>query len=96
MARKGFSVTGIDTDRERVESINAGVSYVLDVPSEVLGALLVVEKVKATESLTAIEDLDTISICVPTPLRKTRDPDLSYVVAAAEAIGNHLRFLLQH
>jgi len=90
MARKGFSVTGIDTDRERVESINAGVSYVLDVPSEVLGALLVVRKVKATESLAAIEDLDTISICVPTPLRKTRDPDLSYVVAAAEAIGNHL------
>jgi len=90
MARKGFHVTGIDIDRERVESINAGVSYVLDVPSEILGALLAVGKVRATESLAAIKDLDTVSICVPTPLRKTKDPDLSYIVAAVEAIGNYL------
>lgn len=90
MARKGFHVTGIDIDRERVESLNAGISYVLDIPSEILGALLAVGKIRATESLAAIEDLDTVSICVPTPLRKTKDPDLSYVVAAAEAVGNYL------
>jgi UDP-N-acetyl-D-glucosamine dehydrogenase len=90
MAQKGFHVTGIDIDRERVESLNAGISYVLDIPSEILGSLLAVGKIRATESLAAIEDLDTVSICVPTPLRKTKDPDLSYVVAAAEAVGNYL------
>src|SRR5262245_38753121 len=90
MARKGFSATGIDVDRARIEAINAGASYILDVPSEILRALLVVGKVKATKSLAVIKELDTVSICVPTPLRKTRDPDLSYVVAAAEAVSDHL------
>jgi UDP-N-acetyl-D-glucosamine dehydrogenase len=90
MARKGFSVTGIDVDRARIEAINAGTSYIVDVPSEVLGALLVVGKVKATASFAVLQGLDAVSICVPTPLRKTRDPDLSYVMAAAEAVSDHL------
>jgi len=90
MAREGFHVTGLDSDRERVESINAGVSYVRDVPSEMLSAFLSAGQIRATESLGVIEDLDTVSICVPTPLRKIRDPDLSYVVAAAEGVSTHL------
>src|SRR6185369_1062809 len=90
MAQAGFDVIGVDTDSKRVETINAGGSYILDVPSDVLLALLALRKIRATDSLTAITDLDTVSICVPTPLRKTRDPDLSYVVAAAEAVGNYL------
>jgi UDP-N-acetyl-D-glucosamine dehydrogenase len=90
MAQEGFCVTGIDINKVRIETINAGGSYVLDVPNETLRALLALRKLRATESLAAIEDLDTVSICVPTPLRKTKDPDLSYVIAAAEAVGDHL------
>ena len=91
MAKVGFEVTGIDIDRVRVESVNAGISYILDVPSEILFSFVAKDKIRATQSLGAVENLDAISICVPTPLRKTKDPDLSYVVAAAQAIHNHLR-----
>jgi len=91
MAREGFQVTGIDIDRERVESVNAGISYVLDVPSETLLSFVCQEKLRATESLATVEDLDTLSICVPTPLRKSKEPDLSYVIAAVEVVQNHLR-----
>jgi UDP-N-acetyl-D-glucosamine dehydrogenase len=91
MAKEGFQVTGIDIDTKRVESINAGMSYVLDVQSEALLAFVMEGRVRATQSLAAIKGLDTISICVPTPLRKTKDPDLSYVIAAVEAVRAHLR-----
>jgi UDP-N-acetyl-D-glucosamine dehydrogenase len=91
MAREGFHVTGIDIDRQRVEAINAGMSYVLDVPNETLLHFVVGKNIRATPSLTAIKDVDTISICVPTPLRKTKDPDLSYVIAAVEAVRTYLR-----
>ncbi|MGH8009302.1 MAG: nucleotide sugar dehydrogenase, partial [Candidatus Binatia bacterium] len=91
MAREGFRVTGIDIDKRKIESINAGTSYVLDVPSEILGSLVREERLRATQSLEAIEELDTVSICVPTPLRKTKDPDLSYIVAAVEAVRTYLR-----
>ena len=91
MVKAGFQVTGIDIDRRKVESLNAGISYVLDVPSDTLLASVTEGKLRATQSLAIIRNLDTISICVPTPLRKTRDPDLSYVMAAVEAVRNHLR-----
>jgi UDP-N-acetyl-D-glucosamine dehydrogenase len=91
MAREGFLVTGIDIDKERIESINAGISYVLDAPSDVLRTFIGTGKLRATHALAVIKDLDSVSICVPTPLRKTKDPDLSYVVAAAEAVSDHLQ-----
>ncbi|MBI3798676.1 MAG: nucleotide sugar dehydrogenase [Deltaproteobacteria bacterium] len=91
MARAGFQVTGIDIDKEKVASINAGISYVLDAPSDVLRDFVSKGKLRATHALGAIKDLDSVSICVPTPLRKTKDPDLSYVVAAAEAVSNNLQ-----
>ena len=91
MAKEGFEVTGIDIDRNKVDSVNSGISYVLDVPSETLLSLVTQKRIKATQSLAAIENLDAVSICVPTPLRKTKQPDLSYVIAAAEAVGNHLQ-----
>jgi UDP-N-acetyl-D-glucosamine dehydrogenase len=91
MARKGFQVTGIDLIREKVDSVNSGISYVLDVPSETLLSLVSASKLRATQSLAAVERLDTLNICVPTPLRKNKDPDLSYVVAAVEAVRNHIR-----
>ncbi len=91
MAKAGFEVTGIDIDRARVESVNAGISYVPDISSEDLLRFVCDGKVKATQSLAVVERLDALSICVPTPLRKTREPDLSYVIASAEAVSNHLR-----
>jgi UDP-N-acetyl-D-glucosamine dehydrogenase len=91
MAKGGFHVTGIDIDTQRVEAINAGMSYVLDVSHNELLRFVVDGRIRATPSLTALKDLDTISICVPTPLRKTKDPDLSYVIAAVEAVRAYLR-----
>ena len=91
MAREGYQVTGIDLMREKVEAVNSGISYVLDVPSETLLSFVSASKMRATQSLAAVEKLDTLNICVPTPLRKNKDPDLSYVVAAVEAIRNHIR-----
>jgi UDP-N-acetyl-D-glucosamine dehydrogenase len=91
MARGGYEVTGVDLIREKVEAVNSGISYVLDVPSEALLSFVSAKKMRATQSLAAVEKLDTLNICVPTPLRKNKDPDLSYVVAAVEAIRNHIR-----
>jgi UDP-N-acetyl-D-glucosamine dehydrogenase len=91
MAEKGFRVTGIDIDGRKVEAVNAGLSGILDVPHESFLSVVVNGALRATQSFTAVESLDTISICVPTPLRKTKDPDLSYIMAAVEAVHNHLR-----
>ena len=91
MADKGFRVIGIDIDGSKVESINAGISYVADVPNEALHSAVAKGTIRATQSFASVEFLDTISICVPTPLRKTKDPDLSYLMAAAEAVHNHLK-----
>lgn len=91
MARVGFEVTGIDLVRERVDSVNSGISYIPDVTGEVLLSAVSANKFRATQALAAAEKLDTLNICVPTPLRKNKDPDLSYVIAAVEAIRNHIR-----
>jgi UDP-N-acetyl-D-glucosamine dehydrogenase len=91
MAEKGFRVTGIDIDGGRVESVNAGISYVLGISNESLFSIVANGALRATQSFAAVESLDTISICVPTPLKKTKDPDLSYIMAAVEAVHNHLR-----
>ncbi len=91
MAHTGFRVTGIDIDGSKVESVNAGVSYVVDVSNASLRSSVVSGSIRATQSFAAVESLDAISICVPTPLRKTKDPDLSYIIAAVEAVHNHLR-----
>jgi UDP-N-acetyl-D-glucosamine dehydrogenase len=93
MAEKGFRVTGIDIDGGKVESVNAGTSYVQGLPNESLFSMVINGAVRATQSFAAVQFLDAISICVPTPLRKTKskDPDLSYLKAAVEAVHNHLR-----
>jgi UDP-N-acetyl-D-glucosamine dehydrogenase len=91
MAEQGFRVTGIDIDGNKVESINAGISDVVDVQNETLHSAVVEGSIRATQSFASVEFLDTISICVPTPLRKTQDPDLSYMMAAVEAVHNHLK-----
>jgi UDP-N-acetyl-D-glucosamine dehydrogenase len=91
MAGMGFRVTGIDIDGSKVESINAGISYVVDIQNETLCSAVVGGGIRATQSFASVEFLDAISICVPTPLRKTKDPDLAYMIAATEAVHNHLK-----
>jgi UDP-N-acetyl-D-glucosamine dehydrogenase len=90
-AKSGFSVTGFDVDVSKVEDISAGSSYILDVSSKDLGAAVKAGKLKATTDMSCLEQMDAIDICVPTPLRKTKDPDLSYVVKAVDAVKAHLR-----
>ncbi len=91
MARNGFQVTGIDIDGSKVESVKAGISYVSDVENETLHYAVAGQNLRATQSFASVEFFDAISICVPTPLDHHRDPELSYLVAAIEAVRNHLK-----
>src|SRR5208283_2360266 len=89
LALAGFSVTGIDIDQSKVDSLNRGESYIQDVPTSILKPLVEKGLIKATTDFAAVTTLDTINICVPTPLRKTKDPDMSYIVSASDAIAEH-------
>ena len=88
-AKAGFSVTGIDISEEKTRRVNAGDSYVGDIPSATLAPLVEQGKLRATCDFSALRDLDTINICVPTPLRKTKDPDMSFIVSACQKVANH-------
>ena len=88
-ARAGFHVMGIDISEEKVRRVNAGDSYVGDVPSATLGPLVEAGRLRATCDFAAVRELDTINICVPTPLRKTKDPDMSFIVSSVEQIARH-------
>ena len=89
-AKAGFRVTGIDVNSQKTERLNAGDSYVGDVPSEVLAPLVKEGKLRATTDFGVVNELDTINICVPTPLRKTKDPDMSYIVSSCQEIARRL------
>jgi UDP-N-acetyl-D-glucosamine dehydrogenase len=88
-AEAGFHVTGIDLSEGKAARINAGDSYILDVPPAAVDPLVRQGKLRATTDFSAIRDLDTVNICVPTPLRKTKDPDMSYIVAACDEIAKY-------
>jgi UDP-N-acetyl-D-glucosamine dehydrogenase len=88
-AKAGFTVTGIDISAEKAKRVNAGESYVGDISSATLGPLVESGKLRATSDFSAVLELDTINICVPTPLRKTKDPDMSFIVASCQEIGRH-------
>jgi UDP-N-acetyl-D-glucosamine dehydrogenase len=90
-ARAGYVTTGIDLDGQKVNAINEGRSYIDDVGTADVAALRAHGKLSATTDFEALHYLDTVNICVPTPLRKTKDPDLSFIVAAAEQIAARLR-----
>jgi UDP-N-acetyl-D-glucosamine dehydrogenase len=90
-ATSGFDVTGFDIDEAKVHDINAGRSYILDVRSEDLAAAAREGRLRATTDMSDLRGMDVVDICVPTPLRKTKDPDLSYVVQAVDAVKAHLR-----
>jgi UDP-N-acetyl-D-glucosamine dehydrogenase len=86
-ARQGFEVTGFDVDPAKAAQINAGGSYIPDVAEAELAAVVRAGKLQATTDMSRLGAMDAIDICVPTPLRKTKDPDLSYVVKAVEAVA---------
>ena len=88
-ARAGFDVSGIDLSESRTRRINAGDSYVGDVSAKALGPLVESGKLWASNDFSVIRDLDTINICVPTPLRKTKDPDMSYIVSACTEVAKY-------
>ncbi|MGE3511424.1 MAG: nucleotide sugar dehydrogenase [Vicinamibacterales bacterium] len=90
-AHAGFDVTGFDVDERKNVAINAGQSYIPDVPDSDLAAEVTAGRLRATADMSKLADMDVIDICVPTPLRKTKDPDLSYVVKAVEAAAATLR-----
>ncbi len=86
-ARAGFEAVGIDVDARKVEAVLAGRSYVRDVAGEDVAALVESGRLQATTDFSVLAEVDSVNICVPTPLRKTRDPDISYIVAAVEEIA---------
>jgi UDP-N-acetyl-D-glucosamine dehydrogenase len=90
-ARSGFVTTGIDVDTRKINAINEGRSYVGDVPASVVSELTQAGRLSATADVSRVSELDTINICVPTPLRKTKDPDMSFIVAAVESVATYLR-----
>jgi len=89
-AEAGFQVTGIDVDQQKVDQANKGESYIPDISSSALQALIDTKRLHFTSDYAMLDHIDAVSICVPTPLRKTRDPDISYIVAATQQVRAHL------
>ena len=90
-ASKGFEGIGFEVDTKKAEAINNGESYIVDVTSENVKKCVDAGKLKATTDFSELEKCDVIIICVPTPLRKTKDPDMSYILAAGEEIQKYMR-----
>jgi UDP-N-acetyl-D-glucosamine dehydrogenase len=86
-AEAGFATIGLDLNADKVDSLNAGHSYIADIQSEKLVPLVQSGKIWATTHYSDLQAADALSICVPTPLTKTKDPDMSYVISAADAIA---------
>lgn len=89
-AEAGYSIKGIDVDQQKVDLINKGVSYIEDIPSERLRPLVADGRLSATTDFSVLAHCDAVSICVPTPLRKTRDPDVSYIISTSNEIARFL------
>jgi UDP-N-acetyl-D-glucosamine dehydrogenase len=90
-AEAGFKVLGFDIQRKRVNLVNRGESYIADVDSARLGDAIEKDRLEATTDHKRLKEVDALCICVPTPLTKTKDPDLSYVTKEAEEISKHLQ-----
>jgi UDP-N-acetyl-D-glucosamine dehydrogenase len=89
-AEAGFHVTGIDPDGRKAESLNKGVSYIPDVSTETVTRLVKSGRLTATADFSALQDMDAVSICVPTPLRQTGDPDMSFIMSATEEMAKYM------
>ena len=88
-AQAGFRVTGVDVNEQKMAMLNNGTSYIPDVPMEVLAPLVASGRLSGTIDFGVLATADAISICVPTPLGKSKDPDISYIIAASEQVGRH-------
>ncbi len=89
-AEAGFVVTGVDPDTRKVESLNKGISYIQDVETEQLARLVSTGKLRATTDFSELAKADAVSICVPTPLRKTGDPDLSFILSVTDELKKYM------
>lgn len=89
-AQAGFTVVGIDPDKRKVDTICRGESHIQDVPTALVARLVSSGKLIATTDFSVLKDADAVSICVPTPLRKTGDPDLSFILSAADSLAQHV------
>lgn len=89
-AEAGFTVTGVDPDKRKVDTILRGESHIQDVPAEQVARLVKSGKLHATTDFSALLDADAVSICVPTPLRKTGDPDLSFILSATDELAKYM------
>src|SRR5258708_6001583 len=90
-ARRGFPAIGFEVDQRKADSINSGESYIGDIESGIVEELVDGKRLRATLDFGELKTCDAIIICVPTPLRKTKEPDISYILAAAEQITQRLR-----
>ena len=89
--RGGFRVIGFEVDPSRIETISQGRSYIPDVSSDIVQSLVEREKLSATSDFSELAQTDAVIICVPTPLRKTKEPDISFILAAAEQVQKHIQ-----
>jgi len=89
-AEAGFTVIGVDPIQEKMDKINKGESYIMDVPTEKVAKLLKEGKLSGTTDYSVLAKVDAVAICVPTPLRQTGDPDLSFIVSAAEGLAPYV------
>ena len=90
IAAAGFQVIGIDLDRNKINTLKQGKSYILDVPEKTIAETVRSGKFTPTADFSALANADTVSICVPTPLSKSRDPDISFILSATEEIRKYL------
>jgi UDP-N-acetyl-D-glucosamine dehydrogenase len=89
-AEAGFHVTGIDPDSRKVDSVNKGISYIPDVNTEALEKLVKAGCLTATTDFSILSEIDAVSICVPTPLRQTGDPDMSFILSATDQLAKYM------
>ena len=89
-AEAGFRVTGIDPDSRKVDSLKNGISYIPDVKTESIAKLVQAGYLTATTEFSVLKDIDAVSICVPTPLRQTGDPDMSFIISAADDLTKYM------
>jgi UDP-N-acetyl-D-glucosamine dehydrogenase len=89
-AEAGFNVMGIDPDQRKVDTIQRGESHIQDVPGDQVARLVAAGKLQATYDFSELRNADAVSICVPTPLRKTGDPDLSYILSATDELAKYI------
>jgi UDP-N-acetyl-D-glucosamine dehydrogenase len=89
-AESGFDVIGVEPDLSKVKTLNSGESYIQDITSDKIAELIQSGKLKATDDFSVLKDADGVSICVPTPLRKTGDPDLSFILVATDELAKYI------